>query len=245
MNEKLPAKVENCPIIDALIEIRFETTLVRSAVFGVIYSSIMDEYQGRVINLPILQLPEQIRDVDPTLKFKPLYRIEGDRFIVQIGPDVLCISSKIPYVGWNAFVRHSSKIIHKIISSNIIKRVVRIGHRYVNFFEGDITDRLTLSFSMTEGYDAENILIRSEVKDGEFVDTLQYSNNATYKATQSSCEQHGSLIDIDVFRENDDNCFIFNVEEEINKAHSCGKKLFFSLLKPVLLNDLNPIYDEK
>lgn len=245
MNEKLPAKVGNCPIIDALIEIRFETTLVRSAVFGVIYSSIMGEYPGRVINLPILQLPEQIRDVDPNLKFKPLYRIEGERFIVQIGPDVLCISSKIPYVGWRDFAQHSCEVIRKIISSSIIKRVVRIGHRYVNFFEGDITNCLTMSFSMTEGYDVENILIRSEVKDGEFIDTLQYSNNATYKAEQSPDEQHGSLIDIDVFREYDNDCFISNVEEEINKAHSCGKKLFFSLLKPELLNCLNPSYDEK
>ena len=39
----------------------------KSAVFGIIYNLIKEEYRGNVINLPILQIPEQIREVDPNL----------------------------------------------------------------------------------------------------------------------------------------------------------------------------------
>ena len=165
--------------------------------------------------MPILQIPEQIREVDPNLKFKPLYRIENERFVIQIGYDVLSISSKMPYIGWSDFSKHSFSIINKVISSGIIKRVSRIGHRYINFFKGDITNGLTMSFSMTEKYTSENLLIRTDVKDGNFMNTLQFVNNANYKPHPNSIEVVGSLIDIDTSREYSDNYFTSNIEQNL------------------------------
>lgn len=244
MDRFLPSRIEKCPLIDALIEFRFEAAIAKSAVFGVIYNLIRNDYRGNVINLPILQIPEQIREVDPNLKFKPLYRIEGDKFIIQIGYDVLSISSKMPYVGWPEFSQHSLSLINKIIQEGIIKRVSRLGHRYINFFRGDITNSLTMSFSMTEKYVSENLLIRTDVRDGNFMNTLQFANNATYRPNPNTSEIVGSLIDIDTSREYSDNFFIENREQEINMAHECEKKLFFSLLKPTFLETLNPTFEK-
>ncbi|HIT14758.1 MULTISPECIES: TIGR04255 family protein [Bacteroidales] len=244
MDRFLPSRIEKCPLIDALIEFRFEAAIAKSAVFGVIYNLIRNDYRGNVINLPILQIPEQIREVDPNLKFKPLYRIEGDKFIIQIGYDVLSISSKMPYVGWPEFSQHSLSLINKIIQEGIIKRVSRLGHRYINFFRGDITNSLTMSFSMTEKYVSENLLIRTDVRDGNFMNTLQFANNANYRPNPNTSEIVGSLIDIDTSREYSDNFFIENREQEINMAHECEKKLFFSLLKPTFLETLNPTFEK-
>lgn len=244
MDRFLPSRIEKCPLIDALIEFRFEAAIAKSAVFGVIYNLIRNDYRGNVINLPILQIPEQIREVDPNLKFKPLYRIEGDKFIIQIGYDVLSISSKMPYVGWPEFSQHSLSLINKIIQEGIIKRVSRLGHRYINFFRGDITNSLTMSFSMTEKYVSENLLIRTDVRDGNFMNTLQFANNANYRPNPNTSEIVGSLIDIDTSREYSDNFFIENREQEINMAHECEKNLFFSLLKPTFLETLNPTFEK-
>ena len=244
MDRFLPSRIEKCPLIDALIEFRFEAAIAKSAVFGVIYNLIRNDYRGNVINLPILQIPEQIREVDPNLKFKPLYRIEGDKFIIQIGYDVLSISSKMPYVGWPEFSQHSLSLINKIIQEGIIKRVSRLGHRYINFFRGDITNSLTMSFSMTEKYVSENLLIRTDVRDGNFMNTLQFANNANYRPNPNTSEIVGSLIDIYTSREYSDNFFIENREQEINMAHECEKKLFFSLLKPTFLETLNPTFEK-
>ena len=244
MDRFLPSRIEKCPLIDALIEFRFEAAIAKSAVFGVIYNLIRNDYRGNVINLPILQIPEQIREVDPNLKFKPLYRIEGDKFIIQIGYDVLSISSKMSYVGWPEFSQHSFSLINKIIQEGIIKRVSRLGHRYINFFRGDITNSLTMSFSITEKYVSENLLIRTDVRDGNFMNTLQFANNANYRPNPNTSEIVGSLIDIDTSREYSDNFFIENREQEINMAHECEKKLFFSLLKPTFLETLNPTFEK-
>lgn len=243
MNKKIPSRLEKCPLVDALIEIRFESSIIGSAIFGIIYNLIRDDYKGEVTSLPILQVPEQIRKNDPNLKFKPLYRIEAERYIIQIGDDVLCISSKIPYVGWSEFSLRTIELIKKIAKGNIINKVLRIGHRYINFFEGDIMDKLTISKPIIDGYQANNVLVRIELRDcDDFIDTIQITNSATYKSPSQMVPLSGSLIDIDTFKEYDDNSFLENIESEIGKVHVCEKNMFFSLLTEEFLETLNPIY---
>ena len=164
---QLPVSIEKCPIVDALIEIRFDTKVNPSAVFGLIYGVLMQKYPGQVINLPILQLPEAVRNSDPALKYKPLYRIVNENVIIQIGPDVLSISSVIPYIGWESFKEHAAEIIRQVITADIINRVSRLGHRYINFFESNILNQITMSFNMTEGYGIQNVQITTQVKDND------------------------------------------------------------------------------
>lgn len=243
MNKRMPLRLEKCPLVDALIEIRFESSIIGSAIFGIIYNLIRNDYKGTVTSLPILQVPEQIRRNDPNLKFKPLYRIEAEKYIIQIGDDVLCISSKIPYTGWGEFSSRTIELIKKISGENIINRVLRIGHRYVNFFEGDIMDKLTISKPTISGYQTNNILVRTEIRDcDDFIDTVQITNSATYKSPFNTETLLGSLIDIDSFKEYGNNYFLENLENEINKVHTCEKNMFFSLLTDEFLDSLNPVY---
>ena len=117
--------MEKCPLIDCIIEVRFETNIVNSAVFGVIYNQIRSDYPGTVNNLPISQLPEAIRMSDPNLRFKPLYRIEGEKTIIQIGSDVINLSSKMPYIGWEDFSRIALKVLNKAFNSGAVGRIVK------------------------------------------------------------------------------------------------------------------------
>lgn len=238
---QLPVSIEKCPIIDALIELRFETKVNPSAVFGMIYNVLMDKYPGDITNLPILQLPEAVRNSDPTLKYKPLYRIVNKEVIIQIGPDVISISSVIPYIGWDRFKGHVFEIVQLVSKTNIINRVSRLGHRYINFFESNISDQITMSFEMTEGYHIENIQITTQVKDGDYDNTIQFSNSAMLNVNLPS-QKSGSIIDIDTFKEYNGNLFLENVVSEIENAHKSEKTLFFSLLKPNFIQSLNPHY---
>ena len=42
MDRLLPIRIEACPLIDALIEFRFEAAITKSAVFGIIYNLIKE-----------------------------------------------------------------------------------------------------------------------------------------------------------------------------------------------------------
>lgn len=243
MSRKLPLSIEPCPIIDALVEIRFIAKVDPNAVFGLIYGALMQQYPGRIYNLPIMQLPEAVRVSDPSFRFKPLYRLITNDVTIQIGPDVLSISSSLPYIGWEQFKSHVINIINLInAKGNIIERVIRLGHRYINFFDMDMLPNITMSFKMTEGYDIQQLQITTSVKDSTFDNTIQFSNSSIMNLNQPN-EKRGSIIDIDTYKNYPDNYFLGNIANEMEEAHKSEKTLFFSLLEDRFIETLNPQYD--
>jgi uncharacterized protein (TIGR04255 family) len=232
----LPKKISPCPIIDALIEIRFSTELHPSAVFGVICNNIKETYP-KVEKLPILQIPEPIREKDPSLKFKPYFKASNDTFIVQIGPDVFTVSSFPEYVGWDKFSTEIFSIIKMVKNLNIITKVHRLGIRYINFFPKDIFDSINLEILFkSEKLASAKTHIRTEFSDDQFKSTLQVINDFDHNS------EHGSVIDIDTFKDSNLNALLDSFETIINNGHQSEKELFFSLLKDSFLNSLGPEY---
>jgi len=234
---ELPKTISPCPIVDALFEIRFKTNIHRSAVFGMIYNVLKEDFP-KVENLPILQLPETILIQDPKFIFKPLYRISNQSFVVQIGPDVLTISSFPEYLGWKEFSKQIFNILDRIKEINIINSVLRIGLRYINFFENhDIFKDIRLKISLrNKNIENKNTIVRTEIEQNIYKSSLQVANNVSLD------NKLGSIIDIDTSSAENINTFFNNKEKMINDAHFYEKELFFRLLKEEFLKTLNPIY---
>lgn len=232
----LPIRIDPCPIIDALVEIRFSTKIHPNAVFGLFYNALQDDFE-KVENLPILQLPETVRSSDPNFQFKPHYRITSKDFVVQIGPEVITISSFPQYVGWISFSDKIFDILSKVEKVSIIKDIQRIGIRYINFFEDDIFKNINLNVNLVDTPIAyKNTVIRTEFEQDAYKSTLQIANNANNNG------RFGSIIDIDTFIASGIEDFFRNKEELINNGHDKEKELFFSLLKEDFLKTLNPQY---
>ena len=234
---KLPKTITPCPIKDALLEIRFSTKMHPNAVFGLIYNALQNDFLNKVESLPILQLPEALRAVDPNFRFKPHYKISNDTIVVQIGPDVLSISSFPEYIGWETFSKKINSILDKVEKIKIIDNVNRLGIRYVNFFESDIFTNINVKICIQEkNINYKNTVIRSEIEHKDFKSTLQIANNAFNQNTA------GSVIDIDTFKENGLEDFFKQKEIIISDGHNKEKELFFSLLTEKFLTSLNPEY---
>ena len=233
---KLPKTISPCPIKDALLEIRFSTKMHPNAVFGLIYNALLHDFP-KVENLPILQIPDALRAVDPNFQYKPLYKISNDTIVAQIGPDVLTISSYPEYIGWEVFSKEIISIIEKVENIKIIDSVNRLGIRYINFFDTDIFNNINLKVCIQEkNIDHKNTVIRTEIGQGEFNSTLQIANNAVNQSTT------GSIIDIDTFKVAGLTDFFAQKDKIINEGHIKEKELFFSLLKKEFLTSLNPEY---
>jgi len=238
----LPNKIEKCPVIDTAVEIRFTSKLFSNAVFGMIYNEFQKDYNPQVEKLPILQIPEQLREIDPNFKFKPHYKLKSDKFAVQIGPEVIAISSSIPYVGWNDFSEHIFSFYERLFKLDVIFQVIRLGVRYVNFFESDIYSSINLSLKIGESaHPCNNTLIRTEIVNEDFSNLIHIANNVTQENNGTS--RVGSIIDIDTFRNYSDSLFMDDYKHQVDLAHNSEKELFFSLLNNDFLNSLIPIYD--
>lgn len=232
----LPKAINPCPILDALFEVRFTTKIHPSAVFGMIYNVLQADFP-KVENLPVLQLPEAVRATDPNLKFKPHYRISNQNFVAQIGPDVITVSSFPKYAGWNEFSNQIFGILDRIEEVGIIGSVLRIGIRYINFFDNDIFKNIDLKINIGKNdIDYKNTIIRTEIEQDLYKSSLQVANNANHN------NKLGSIIDIDTFTESNLSNFFAHKKELISNGHTKEKELFFSLLKDDFLKTLNPVY---
>ena len=69
---QIPKKITPCPILEAIVEIRFEPEEPDDAIFGIIYNQFKKSFP-EIEKLPILQIPDQFRSKDPNLIYKPHY----------------------------------------------------------------------------------------------------------------------------------------------------------------------------
>jgi uncharacterized protein (TIGR04255 family) len=238
----LPKKITPCPIIEAVVEIRFSTSVPPDAIFGIVYEGFKDFFPNKPIDLPILQLPVQIRNSDPNLIYKPHYRFEDKNILLQIGPRTISIVNTNEYVGWAIFSPKIRECCNKMESLKVIEERTRFGLRYINFFEGqNVFDRLNLDISI-EGKkvidDKTSINIRR--KADEFDNILKLSNSTRLQRNGNVMD--GSLIDIDIFCGENGTPLSNDIEAILEKAHNTEKTVFFGLLKAEFLNNLNPEY---
>ncbi|OGP14016.1 MAG: hypothetical protein A2052_06255 [Deltaproteobacteria bacterium GWA2_54_12] len=235
----LPSKISPCPIDDAAIELRFDAAIPYDAIFGLVYNSLKDKYP-EVEKLPILQVPEDIRIKDPNLIYKPYYAMKNDNLQCLIGPRTIAVSHvQNEYLGWDKFLPSVLEIFKIVEQLKIVKRVEKLGMRYVNFFNFNIYEKINLNIHMGDRRLADYpTYFRTEMKSGKYTSALQVANNATHTAKKMT----GSIIDIDVTLEDFGEDFFERKQSILNEAHLKEKELFFELLKPEFIKTLNPEY---
>jgi uncharacterized protein (TIGR04255 family) len=237
---KIPIKIDPCPIIDANIGISFEPNIVYDAVFGIVFNAIKARYPN-VNQLPILQIPSEVRHKDPNLISQPHYKVTNDTYSVLIGPTGLTLGSSIKYVGWETFLKEIVYLFDEIGKLDVIKKVQRLGLRYINVFDFDIFDKIVLKVQMGDRpLISKNAFVRAEIQSDNYVSTLQIANQASGNIQNKSFA--GSIIDIDTYTVQSLDNFFSTYSDLIIHGHDEEKKLFFSLLKPDFLQTLNPQY---
>jgi uncharacterized protein (TIGR04255 family) len=240
--EGLPKKINPCPIVEATIELRFSSAVEPDAIFGIIYQEFKDEFSEKVEKLPILQLPEPIRSIDPGLKYQPYYKLVASNLIFQIGPRVTSLSNIKEYMGWETFSKKIKGSLSKLENLKIIKSVERLGIRYINFFKLDILNNINLEIVLN-GKPLETLqtTLKTEIQEDNFINILQIANKAQVKIQNETMS--GSVIDINtVSKDIIGGTFFGEMENLLEKGHNFEKKLFFSLLKKEFLSTLNPEY---
>lgn len=232
---RIPKKIDPCPLEDAIVEVRFESTFPLNAIFGIIYNEFKDTFPQKPEELPILQIPQEIREKDKNLHYKPYYKLKkDDRFSFQVGPRVFSLISHKPYAGWDLFSKKLQDIVKKIKKLDILSSYLRVGLRYINSFDFNIFEQTNLSLNINEENLTNNkSYLLTEIATGKFKSTLQISNFADIKGKKRS------IIDIDAFLENPDG----KIWKLLEIGHKEEKRLFFSLLKKTFVkNELNPEY---
>lgn len=245
---KLPNKIKKCPLVEALIEVRFEPSIIEDAVFGVIHNELKAKYPI-VDGLPILQVPREVVHRDKNLQYKAHFSLKPDKpeldtkFNVQIGPRVVTLVNVNTYVGWDSFLQEASEILPNVlVKTNIAKKVSRLGLRYINFLVNeDVFQKSNLSLDLGgRPINSEQQTIKLQIEHSGFLVNLTLANKGELNSNGSEIKK-GSLFDIDVFIDKKE-LASEEIIEYMKSAHKVVKELFFSYLNADYIDSMEPEY---
>ncbi len=234
----IPKSLTPSPVVEATVEIRFQSKFPPDAVIGIVYGIYGNlELEG----LPILQIPAEIRKQDPNLKYKPTHKFMLGAYTVQIGGDVILLSSPIDYPGWDIYKSVLKELLEKLKSINLIQQIDYISLRYLSFFKDcNIFDHIKMNISFNQRkINYLGSALKTEIQDESYINVLQIVNNIHLKNYKTDSD--GSLIDI-VCVVPKDSLQIEKIGTIIDTAHSKEKNLFFSLVDEEYLQQFNPQY---
>ena len=238
---RIPTRLEKCPIVDFICEVRFESSFPPAIVTGMMAGALSSlNIENNIEGLPILQIPEALRNSDEQLKFAPHYRTMLGDITLQFGGGVIAISSHIPYRGWLAFKPEIEKIFKCLFEHNasFLKKITRVARRTVNFFPVDILNYTTVEVKTPIEYEKKQYQYVDYYRDGDnLIIRTVIANQASYQ------ESDGSVIDIDAHIDCDFDTGLEFLMEAIERTHIESKKIFFTLLRPDFIESMEPKYD--
>lgn len=238
----LPKQINPCPINQAVVGIRFNSPLPPDAVFGVVYNKLKDTYKS-FEQLPILQIPEAVRNNDTNLLYQPHYKLTRDYYAFQVGPKVISLAiTDQKYTTWESYYEEIHNVFEKIKEIDFIDNVVRVGLRYINFFADDIWENININVKIIENEIAgEEIFLRTILARDDYKVMLQAGNQLNLEENNRIVGR-ASIIDIDTSIEKENINFFEDMNTILEKCHSIEKEIFFGLLKEEFKDSLNPEY---
>jgi uncharacterized protein (TIGR04255 family) len=146
------------------------------------------------------------------------------------------------YVGWKEnFYPFLRNLLSKLEHTGIVKKFLRIGIRYIDFFETDIFKKITLAIKLNgKDLTARQTLISTIFENEQLVTRVNIQNNTI--VTKNSKKFIGSIIDTDTFFEPTKSISFAEVIDLVDKQHDVSLDVFFDLLKPDFLETLSPEY---
>lgn len=245
---EVPKKLKNDSIVEALLEIRFDTSTIPEVLLGrFIDNGKWAGWQQR--QLPAYNVPAQLRNLDPNVKFAPIMELGEPtrKSILRIGPSVVSYHQQAPYGGWENFRADLMGVIKALFAAARSGLTVkRLGLRYLNalqpklHFVNSVMD-LDMQLVVSEGPIANSVNINfSTDVGGKTSCTVRV---ATKDFVQGALPDDTSVyVDVDVFTNEG---FQTSEEQAVNDwiefAHTKEKEEFFHLFKQEVIDRLKEV----
>lgn len=248
-NDRIPLRISLCPIIDAVLEIRYLPSIPLEVMIGMIYEKLQQRHKddssiqlGQLQRLPVNDIPIAVRNSDENLKNQPHYIVDYNGLSFRFAMNNVSMAIKGTYLGWDSFRKGVKDIIAAVNLLDTIKAPLRIGLRYTSFFSSNIFEQTKLELKLfgNETLQANNAIF-TNWNDGDLSCSLQIANNVIVSNDKQT--KQGSIIDVDVATKDAASINVTRIDEILEDLHNYEKKVFFNLLADTLLETLNPVYN--
>jgi uncharacterized protein (TIGR04255 family) len=250
----LPKKLKKEPLVDALFEVRFLPTIpaVSSILPGLLLMSLnaSEKEPMQIERLQASEIPSQMRNADPFLKYQPLMKLSGERFVLLVGDWSLTVGCKLPYAGWSEFKPKIIGVMDVLKGSTLVKELERYSMKYVDVVEAktlaEQIQRANMEIRIgSHKVAAEPFSVRIEIKQHEFVNLIQIAGQAQVMLPGGNVRS-GLLIDVDTVvdhRTTNFDQFTLELPDRLERIHTENKTRVFECLTPETIEYLEPVYD--
>lgn len=238
---KIPKRLHNDAIIEALCEIRFDSDEVPEIIVG----RLTDHWSSlETVRLSSSDIPQPIREQDPRLKYTATLELRdpSNEYVIRIGSNTISFHNTGDYLGWDKLSKKMEETFTVLFEKVPSISVKRIGYRYTNAIAekhliSDITD-LDYEFKIANKKISGpvNLNVLQKCGDNHYIMTRIASLDFVEGQLPAGTN---SIIDIDVYTPPTfSTSSISEVLKWINDAHTYEGTAFFKLIPEELLEKL-------
>ncbi|NOX08917.1 MAG: TIGR04255 family protein [Gammaproteobacteria bacterium] len=248
METRIPIRLEQDPIIESVFEVRFSSSEkeVSELLPGMIFGKLKSKFP-KFENLPVKQIPKEIRQQDPDLRYRPLVSLQGDSSKVQIGDHLFSLHIKRPYIGWDEKKKLISILIDCLKGTGLIETVERFSLKYVNIIPSE-PDADNVFPSLKVGLQLgdlpvtdQGLHIRSEASIGGVNVLINIIPSAYFMEDGEKIK--GAVLDVDAIKDLGVGNDLDSILSYLDEVHEIEKTVFFGLLKPETINKMGPTWE--
>jgi len=241
-NINIPKILYKCPIVQAIAEMRFDSTINPDNLLSIIYPHLINDFPV----LKSLEIPQIFGDDEDNKyhrEYHPLYQLENDNFFLRIGPKLISFVVLGEYIGWEKYFNLVSKYFKVLADLKLFENFTRVGVRYLNYFKDNIFTNSMIDLSKNNKSLSNNKIM---IKMNDVAETTVnnqpkkiISKMEIYNKTEIIINKEtlfGSMIDIDTSVKSD--LQLNDVLSTLNKCHNEEKNVFFSLLTDKYIEEL-------
>lgn len=230
----VPEKLKNDAIVEAILELRFDTKTIPEILIGRLadYGPWKTLTQRR---LPAYEMPAILRQVDPNLRFQPVFELSGENRAIRVGSQVISYHRTVPYIGWERFWPELRETITGLFETAEGLAIGRLGLRYLNALRSDVHGISSIA-DLDLGIKVAGERIGGNVNLNFTTDVSSDAactvRIATTEFIQGNLPPNTSVyVDVDVFtKDGFETLEQWAVESWVTAAHESEKQQFFRLL---------------
>lgn len=250
--KKLPTRLGKEPLIDAIFELRFNSSAPASNILpGALYAHLGSGGRNVIVQrLPVAQIPEEIRRTDLNLQYAPIIKMDCDQYAVLISDGSILVSCKLPYRGWQFFRQTIGEIVKEVEKVGLVNSIVRYSVKYVDIIPySDLRKQVGgLEWNVQVGghqLSAEIASVRVEIPRRDFLHIVSIQTGAVVEI-QGRPRVEGVIVDVDTIcrvNETPFATFLSEMPSRLEEIHAENKEVFFDCLTPETLMELEPVYE--
>jgi uncharacterized protein (TIGR04255 family) len=244
-NDKV-VELKSDPLVEVIWQLQFDpppNQSVGDALLGALFVELRKNKPNLTVQrLPAADLPSQIAQLDPNVRFAVKFRMEDPDgpYLFQVGDRVVTLNCKKPYSGWSSFKKEILAFIKVLEKSMMIGNPARHSIRYINLFESDADpdiSPLNVRLSIGKHKIKKSVNIKTNIDEGGAVShAIIIASPVELRLSEGKGQ--GAIADLETINKHNPRDW-GDVLSQIDLLHDGAKKLFFEqILTKVTVNKL-------